>query len=193
MRISRTAVLLGLVLVVAAVGCATSMEIDATHDPAADFSGFKTYAWLPGPQGRTENPRIDDEQLDRFIRRAVDDELAAKGYAKRSSGTIDFLVGYHAAVQSKVDVNTINDYYGYGPAGVGLYHRGPGWGMSTSRTYVREYDEGTLILDVANARNSELAWRASAQAEVNIAAGPEQREERIREAVQRMLERFPPQ
>ena len=55
-----------------------------------------------------------------------------------------------------------------------------------------EYDEGTLILDIVDAESRTLIWRGSARAEVSATVAPETREARVREAVRRILEQFPP-
>ena len=65
--------------------------------------------------------------------------------------------------------------------------------MYVQDTYVREYDEGTLIIDIVDAGSNELVWRGAAQGEVNLAASPQEREQRAQDAVQRILEDFPPQ
>lgn len=191
---------LAVLLVVALGGCST-MEISTDYNPSTEFSGLRTYKWLPGPQGNPDDPRIDNSLLDARIRKAVERQLAAQGYEKQTSGAPDFCVGYHAAVEKKLDVITIDDYYGYAPVGRPGYrpgtslvygHPGRAW-VGSSQTHVVEYDEGTLILDIVEPEARKLLWRGSAQAEVNLSASPEKKQEKIDEAVRRMLERFPPQ
>lgn len=55
-----------------------------------------------------------------------------------------------------------------------------------------EYEEGTLILDVVDPKSKELMWRGSAQDEVNFKSTPEKAQAQINEAVNGMLEHFPP-
>jgi hypothetical protein len=163
-------------------GCAT-MGIHVDYDTSANFAELKTYQWMPRAKPSVSDPRVDNALLESRIRTAVDEELAAKGFAKATSGSPDFLVGYHAAVRSRMDVYAMNDYYGY-------RH---GWGWGTSDVHVYQYEEGTLALDVVEPETKRLIWRGSAQAEVNRSATPEKREGRIQEAVRKILERFPPQ
>jgi hypothetical protein len=192
--------LLVALLGVALGGCST-MEISTDYNPSANFSGLRSYNWLPGPQGNPDDPRINNSLLDGRIRSAVESQLAAQGYEKQVSGTPDFFVGYHAAVEKKLDVITIDDYYshasvggpGYRPGSSLVYgHQGRTWGGS-SQTHVVQYDEGTLILDIVDPQTRKLLWRGSAQAEVNLSGSPEKKQEKVNEAVRRMLERFPPQ
>ena len=177
--------LLGACLIVTLSGC-TTMQITSVHEPSANFSGLKTYDWLPFPQGKVDDPRIDDKFLERRIHKAVDSQLAAKGYTKPSSGQADFLVGYHVALKDKLDTVTVNRYYNY-RYGTRVV-RG-----TVPETYTREYEQGSLILDFFHGETRQLIWRGSAQAEVNLSDSMEKRDKRLNEAVQGMLEQFPPQ
>lgn len=161
------------------LGCA-SMKIDTDWDPSVDFSALETYDWKPTlPFG---DPRTDNSLLEDRVRRAVDRELATKGYKRRRGRVPDFYVSYIAAIESKLDVRVVNDYYGYRP----------GWGSWETNTYVREYDQGSLILDVSDPTSSNLLWRGMAEAEIDDSGTPQERQQVVSEAVGRMLERFPP-
>ena len=94
--------LLGVVLITALGGCST-MRVTSDTDPSE------------APK-KTGDPRIDGNSiLASRIRSSVVHQLAAKGYEKRSSGTPDFLVGYHASLEKKTSVRMLNDTYRYGP------------------------------------------------------------------------------
>ena len=183
--------IIALSLVVA--GCST-MEINYDADPKANFSGLKTYDWLDEPQKPTGDPRIDDNTILRNrVHTAVDAALSARGFRKVSSDP-DFLVAYHVSLDRQQSVQTLNSYYGYSPGwgyGYGASYR-PGYWAGAPETYVYEYEEGTLILDVVDPKNKELMWRGSAQDEVNFKSTPEKAQAQINEAVNGMLEHFPP-
>lgn len=176
--------LLGVVLIAALGGCST-MRVTSDTDPSAKFTGYKSYNWMAEAPKKTGDPRIDGNSiLASRIRSAVERQLAAKGYEKRSSGTPDFLVGYHASLEKKTSVRMLNDHYRYGP-GWGWRYRGP-------QTYVYDYDEGTLILDIVDPKTRKLLWRGSATDVVNPTASGEARQKKINKAVTRILEKFPP-
>ncbi len=189
----RPAAMLVIVLATLVTACST-MEVSFDFDPNADFKGLKTYAWLEQPQKPTGDPRIDGNTiLQNRIHAAVDAELAARGFRKVSSNP-DFLVAYHVSLDKRRSVQTLNNYYGYGPGwgyGYGAAYR-PGYWAGAPETYVYEYEEGTLIVDIVDPRNKELMWRGSAQDEVHFTSTPEKEETQLKEAVQRMLENFPP-
>jgi len=149
------------------------------------MGAYHTYAWLAQPEGG--DPRVNNDLVATRVINAVDEALSAKGYAKVQRGA-DFLVGWHLSLQGKVDVTTVNSYYGYG---YGRWRRG---GVAVAQnTRVREYDEGTLIIDIVDAASNELVWRGSAQGEVHAQASSEERSERVRSAVQKVLADYPPQ
>jgi len=76
------------------IGEATKVEVDS--DPTADFSSYKTYAWLP----ITERPaNLADHTR---IMQTVERELEAKGLAKDEAGTPAVFVGYSATSKKKV-------------------------------------------------------------------------------------------
>ena len=160
------------------------MKITTDYNPEAapNFSAYQTYAWLSQPN--RQDPSAYDALTEGRVRRAVDNSLSAGGYRKLTSGAPDFLVAWTAAIEGKVDVTMVNGYYGYG-------YRG--WGAWSAEPMVREYDEGTLILDVIDAESRELVWRGVAQAKVSQNSSPDKRGRRINEAVRRILANFPPQ
>lgn len=190
---NRTLHVLVPVLAAILAGCST-MEVNYDFDPKADFAGLKTYEWLKERQKPTGDPRIDGNSiLQNRIHEAVDTELAARGFRKVTSDP-DFLVAYHVSLDRRRSVQTLNSYYGYGPGwgyGYGSAYR-PGYWSGSPETYVYEYEEGTLILDIVDPNNKELMWRGSAQDEVHFKSTPEKDQTQLSEAVQTMLENFPP-
>ena len=163
-----------------------TLSVNSDYDPAFDFSGFRTWNWLTGPQAATVDPRLPAGLVEERIRTSLVRHLAARGFQRSASVKPDFRVGFHAAVKDKISVQTVNRAVGYRP---GWGDRG---GMMRSGTYVLEYEQGTLILDIVDSSTDRLVWRGSAQAEVDSDATPEKREKRIDAAVGQILESFPP-
>ncbi len=175
-------------LLVTLSGCST-MQISSDYDASANFAGLKTYNWIPEPPKASSDPRIDNPFIERRIRDAVDNQLAAQGYERGLSGDSDFLVGYHVALEKKLAVSTMNEYYGV-VVGPRWHYSSPRW--YGSETYVYDYDEGSLVLDIIEAGSRKLIWRGSALARVDTTASAERKTKRINEAVQRILAQFPP-
>lgn len=182
------------ILAILLAGCST-MEVSSDYDPAADFAGLKTFAWLPEPKARGGDPRIDhDSLLAKRIRATVAEELKAKGYSASTLDRADFALGYHVTVRSKTDVQVVNRYYEYGPGWGGRYgYRYPDpYRNATANTVVFEYDLGTLLIDIVLPGQRELIWRGSATDEVNFSAGREAQQQKIKQAVHKILAGFPP-
>jgi hypothetical protein len=167
-------------LFVALASCATIYDVNYDYDQAAAFSDLKRYDWMPV----TDSTGLNSLALER-IQAAVDNGLQAKGLM-RTSEAPDFLIAPHIGKKDKVQVNDMG--YGYGP--FGGYWGGNYGAMGGVSTY--EYEEGTLILDFVNAESKQLIWRGSAKAEIQDLDTPEKKEKVIGEAVEKMLEKFPP-
>lgn len=182
---------LGVVWVIAALcGCA-GMAITSDYDPAASFSGLKTYAWLPDPEKKPVGLHGENPLLDAYIRKTVESQLVAKGYEKHAPETADFLVGYNGSLVSKMSVTALNSYYDY-PQGWG-WNYAPGYYSAAAGTQVYEYTEGTLIIDVANPKTRQLIWRGSAKTELDRHPSVEEKKDKINKAVRRILDRFSPE
>jgi hypothetical protein len=157
----------------------TSHDFDKT----ANFAGFKTYAFKDGT--KVGQPLIDDR-----IVAALEKELATKGLTK-SEANPDVIVVYHVAFDKEKDISTYSSGYGggYGPYGYGW---GGGWGSTSSTTTVRDILVGTMVIDIADAKKNQIAWRGMGVKEVNTTASPEKRDKSINEAVKKILKNYPP-
>ncbi|UCF40628.1 MAG: DUF4136 domain-containing protein [Gemmatimonadota bacterium] len=175
-------------LALAVAGC-SGMKIQTDYNPAAvpSMQAYQTYSWIPDT-GPREDPELNNPILISRIESAVDAALAAKGYQKQASGG-DFQVGWFADVDQRTDYTTVNSYYG-GYGWGGWY--GGGMGMGTSRTTAHNWEEGTLVLVIADGKSKELVWHGSATAEVGREGSPEQRQQRINTAVEKIFANFPP-
>jgi hypothetical protein len=165
-------------LTLAAAAC-SGISTTADWDESYDFSALSTYAWT-----EQELEGGVSEIMLRRMYAAVDNDLAAKGFAKADVYTADVLLAYHTGTQDRQQYDT----YGYGAGG----WWGGYWGGGMTTTSVRTYTEGTLILDVIDREKNELVWRGSATKTIDQMDSPEQRVQTIQEAVGRLLKDFPP-
>jgi hypothetical protein len=179
MQIRLVATALALLLVPA---MASAQKTSYDYNKAANFAGFKTYALKDGT-------KVGDPLIDERIVAAIERELATKGLTK--SDNPDVFVVYHVAFDKQKDISTYSSGYGggYGPYGWGW---GGGWTGGTTSTQVRDILVGTLVIDMADAKKSEVAWRGMGVREVNTQANPEKRDKSINEAVKKILKNYPP-
>jgi Domain of unknown function (DUF4136) len=160
-------------------GCA-SVSAGADFDPGIRLDQYRTFDWGGGDTLPVGDPRLDNNPFfDSRVRAAVELELAARGLT-RATTKPDLLIHYHASIRQRVDVMRADEVRGYTYYG----------GRSPDR--VVEFDEGTLILDVAEAGAKRILWRGWAQTDVGeLLNDPRAMEKRISESLRMMMQRFP--
>ena len=169
------------------------MQVGWEHDPAATFTGLHSYAWVPGPQQRTGDPRVDDSGVDRRIRQAIDKQLAAQGFVAVPADQADFWVGYQVLLIDKIQTTTTRRYYGHnrswgGDAGLDL-----GWNLAGSpTTYQWRHDVGTLTVFIEAPATQRPIWQGFAQAQIEPDDDWDTRDQRLAKAATLILEKFPP-
>ena len=171
------------VLVAFSLACA-STRVTHDYDVNADFSSYATFAWMPQPQEMRGDARIDNPLIAERVRSAIERTLTSRGYRLTSETTPDFFVGYFLSLEQKLDVYTIDRYYGAGP-----YRR---WGAGGFETHVNQYEEGTLVIDIVDAEAGRLVWRGSGSRRISKSPTPQKTTERVNEVVEAILARFPP-
>ena len=179
-----------LVTAVFLMGCGGGLQVDTDYDPQADFASMETYAWAQRTPAGDDDPRVYNAIVARRLKAGVDNALQAKGFREVSSSP-DVYVAWHGAINGKMSYETISNNYGYG---WGRYGSG-GWSMGATsyRTHVREWDEGTLLIDFVDARTEELVYRTVGQARLSeVQRTPQESQQAINEAVLKMLADFPP-
>jgi Domain of unknown function (DUF4136) len=176
-----------LILLVAVCGC-VRMKISTVHDPKATFTPWKSYAWMPEPAKEPEGIR-SNPLLDGYFRETVEQQLAGQGYLKKTVDTADFLIGYHASLTKGMSVQIMNSYYNYPGSQNWDY---PRFAPTSADTQVYEFSTGSLIIDLVDAKTRELEWRGSAEAHLDLRPSLKEKKARIKEAVQKILEQFPP-
>ena len=161
---------------------AVAQKVSYDYDKTANFTSFKTYAHKDGT--KVGQPLIDDR-----IVAAIDAQLAEKGFTKSESNP-DVFVVYHVAFDKEKDISTYSSGYGggYGPYGWGW----GGMAGGTTSTQVRDILIGTLVIDMADAKKGQLAWRGMGVKEVQTQANPEKRDKSINNAVKKIFKNYPP-
>ena len=172
MRLAALATAVGITLL-GTVAIAQSVSYD--FDRSADFSKYKTYSW-------TEGTRVADELNHNRVVRAIDAQLAMKGFTKVDAGSSpDMLVAYHASFDKDLQINVL---------GSGFPRFG---GMRSGTATTQEIVTGTIVVDMMDANTNAVVWRGMASKEVNVSAKPEKRENEINRAAQKVFRNYPPQ
>jgi hypothetical protein len=167
-------------------GCAVAVRTDFDH--GADLSNYETFDWIAPPQRASSDAQLDSQDpfssnslLDKRIRAAVERELDARGFRKSEGTDSDIRLNYHVIFSDKLVASGTD--FGY----LDRYHYG---GFSTGFNYsVRQYKEGTIIIDVVDRATDQLVWRGWVASRNNDGNYDETE---ISYAVKKILERFPP-
>lgn len=156
LRSTWHAVCVGLLAILAIAGCASTPETHANYDSSTDFAQYRTFGFFDklGTDEDTGYESLVTRQLKASTRR----ELEARGYMYSASAP-DLLVNFNTSIQQQVRVHSApmpfyggywGGYYGY------RYGYYGAWGGY--EPYVDNYEEGTLNIDIVDARRKQLVW-----------------------------------
>ena len=170
------------------VACSSGPSIKADYDPSVDFSQYRTYGFF-NPMG-IENKEYSSI-LGQMFRDAIGRELESRGYTL--SENPDLLMNVSARLDDKTKVTTYNDpmmmggYYGYRR---GFYDPWYGYGYGTS-THVSQYTEGTVNVDMVDAKAKRMVWEGVAVGRVDEEQSNAEVREAINAGVAAMFENYP--
>ena len=166
-----------LVFALAFTSC-TSVRVVTDYDKNANFGTYDSFAFYkPG----IDEAAISDLDKKRILR-AIDANLTAKGMRKSESPAL--LVSIFTKERERVDV--YNNNFGFG-WGWNPWWYGSGWGSTVSRS-----TEGSLYIDLIDAKTNELIWQGIGSSRLYTGSDIERREEKIREIVAEILAEYPP-
>jgi hypothetical protein len=160
--------------------CATvSMQAGADFEPGYDFTQYASYVWDEPDDRPIGDPRLENNPF--FMHRlhaAIHWELATRGIEYDAHGPA-LTVHHHAIVRDHVEV----------------FSAEPNAGVMSEygeNTEVVQYEEGTFLVDLADARTGEIIWRGWAQLDLSRALDdPMEMRDQIDIAIGRMFESFP--
>ena len=161
--------------------CGLGVVAGSDVDPSVDFNRYGTFTWDKPDDRPIGDPRLENNPF--FYERlhaAVAVELAEHGIRQGANGP-GLIIHHHATVRNRVDVYEVDERAGYSrPAGY------------RESSQVIQYDEGTILVDIADAETRVLIWRGWAQFDIGRAlANPDVMDHAIQEAIHRMFEDFP--
>jgi len=158
------------------LGSAFAQKVRTDFDHQANFSQYKTYSW--------QEIKPANSLWDARIKNAVDAQLAAKGWTQVPSGGDVAIV----AIKTTKNQRTLQTYYD-GMGGGWGWRRFGGGGFGESTTTEQDYKEGTLVVDLYDARTKQLIWRGSAEDTLSDKAT--QNEKILDKGVAKMFKAFP--
>jgi hypothetical protein len=168
-RFARIALAVGL-CGIGAAALADKAAVD--YDTTANFSSYRTYAWI-----ETDTPR--DELSHQRITRAIDGQLAAKGLARvEASASPNLFVSYHVLIGKDLQVTGWPSGYRFG-------------GSGSAR--IRPQLTGSLAVYLADPKRKSIVWRGAVKRDLDTGASPEKRERNLAKATKKSFADFPPE
>jgi hypothetical protein len=131
-------------------GCAT-MSAGSHVEPTIDLRTFYSYQWGPRDALPIADPRLDeDPTFHDYVQGAIEKQLTQHGLDFAGAAQPDLLIHYHATVATRIDVTSADREHGYC------------YGADCSARVV-EYEAGTLVIDIVDARSNRVIWRGWAR------------------------------
>jgi Domain of unknown function (DUF4136) len=156
----------------------SSVYVNTDYDKKANFSSYKTFAYLKSGVDKAEISDLDKKR----ILYAIEETMTSKGFTK--SDNPDILVSIFTKENERVDVyNNYGFNYGWG------WH--PYWGAGMGYSMPYRSTEGTLLIDIIDGKTKELVWQGKGSG--YLTQNVDKKDARIKEFVVKILEKYPPQ
>lgn len=186
MKISHWILLVSVVLL---AGCSSQSYVETDHQAGFDFASLKTFNVAEAKQESKEDILISPFTLS-HIHAALESELGKRYQREEAGAKADFIVSYHVVVEERIDPRSYNDVYGFGYYGMGYRYPRP-YFLGTN-TGLRVYNQGSLIIDIVDAKNDKPIWRGVSEKRLSRGMAPQQQREVLSNAVIEVLAKFPP-
>lgn len=174
----KTLKFLPLLLLFIVASC-DSVQVYSDYDKSANFTQYKTFAFMKSGIDKVEISDLDKKR----ILNAIDQQMQAKGFTK--SENPDLLVNIFTKSREEVSVNQFNAGWGYG--------WGYGWNpymMYGGHTTVSSSTEGTLYIDLIDAKKKELIWQGEGTG--TLSKDMNRKDEIVNNIVTQILAQYPP-
>jgi hypothetical protein len=149
---------------------AAGQDVSVNYNRSQSFSQFHTYAW-----GRENANKIQNSILAQVAEQDVNSALQGKGLKLVEAGqTPDIVVTTNSGMKQETS------YTAWGMRGIG-----GGMGGITPEQNV----EGTLVVDLYDAKNQSLVWRGIAQD--TLKKNGQKNQEALEKAISKMFKHWP--
>jgi hypothetical protein len=182
-RAQQIAVAVGVMLTLA---CASN-QVSTDFSPEVSFSEFRSFALVMPPDTAAR------QLLDQRIRNAVQAQLQSKGLTVSDRQHADLFVGYGLVDRTHTEVYDYGGGWGWGRGWGWRYYRwGVAWPM-TSRQQIETYTDGTVVVNLIDAKSKEVVWQGEVASVVNLpVSDPVKATRQIDAAVAKLFAKYPP-
>ncbi len=164
-----------LYLMIFSMSCSSfsSVKVNSEYDPEIDFSALQSYDWFPVP-GKNVRYGLIIKQ----IKNEMNMQLKVRGFKKVSTNP-NFFIALHGGTQSRLGFTEwqyLDEYYEQ-------------YALKRRLDSI-QYADDTFIIDFIDTKTKILIYRAIVTAYISIEPTQEKREEKIREAIAKVLENY---
>ena len=158
-------------------------KLDVDLNPNFDFTKYKTFAFIGGVEHLTMM-QVNPHLLRDTVHESVSRELTKRGLREVSRDqNPDLVVRYLAESNTQLNYAGDDDYGGYDKFTVDW------WSTSFTLWYTSTTRDGSLMIDLIDAKRRDLAWRLYLQQKIlNVDKLPEKIDKEIAEG----FKSFPP-
>jgi len=165
-----------------ALAACSSMKVQTEYDRNADFKATAAMHGSSSSLVRSSRRRPATPGSGKRFSRVIDQALASKGLTRVTPDqSPELLVAVHGWAINRIDVQSYG--YNYAATPYGFYPT-----MATPAMEVRQYRDGTLIIDLVDARSKQMVWRGTA----TDTFSPGMEAQKVAEAVSKTLAEYPP-
>jgi hypothetical protein len=181
-KVKRLAVTAAAALIIA--GCAIEPKVRSDAAANINFSGYKTFSFMPEPA--TDNAGYTT-LITQHFKDAISSEMTALGY-QYNEANAELLVNFNSNVESRTDVRSSHNagiqYHHYRS---GLYAGFPIFNHDIDTIH---YKYGTVNIDVIDAAKQKLIWQGISEGTLKK-ADLDQPKQAISSVVGLIFQQFP--
>jgi hypothetical protein len=145
--------------------CASTPEIHRETNPDATFGSYKTFGFFSPV---ASDKFADESLLSQHLKDAIRYRMELKGYVFGARAP-DLLLNFYVNIQDTQDVRTTSELAGYVGYAGGYYGYRTGYYrvFDTGTVETVNYRQGTLTIDLVDAKHKVVAWTATAEGRVS--------------------------
>ncbi len=171
--------------------CSQQPRVNTDYQAGYNFSALKTFQVLESKQETKADVLISPFTLS-HIHQALEVELAKRYQQVTADQKPDFVISYHVIVEEKIDPRSYDEIYGFGIYGRAYRYPYPYASPFLYGPRLRTFNQGSLIIDIADAKENKPIWRGVSEKRLSRGMAPAQQREVLSQAVLEVLSQFPP-
>jgi hypothetical protein len=181
--------MLRLALLIFLASAAFAQKVIIEYDHTVDFSGYRKYQWKEHPFLKN-HPESEQFSVGAgLVRNNVNKILMDRGYEPVDEATPEFFITQFITARLGQETHSVPASGIYNTYWPGSWY---GWNSAwfpAWDTYVENYVQGILLLDIVDAKTKGLLWRAVCKTKID---DMRERHKDIEDAVKKALKSFPP-